>query len=181
VTPVVFAHFLNERLKAWRHDTYGSARTEEDQNRTDPAARTLRLEQPLPGTSSSEGGDLTLEDTLAHDLNAAGSSWSMAADDDEAAAGTARVEEAPDAVGPDGTEYRLIHQTARRLGATVKQLRHIEKAGGYTPLRAKDVPGSSHRCRPTRACTRPPPRRTSRSKWRCCAVAPTPAAWLVRS
>jgi hypothetical protein len=138
-THVLFTRYLEQHLKAWRLETYGPSgpATGQDPARTDPAARALSLEQPLPGTSSSQQDDgFTLEDTLAQDLNELGSSWTMASDD-----GGAKSEEAPEAVGPDGVAYRLIHQTARRLGATVKQLRHIEKAGGYTPLRAKDVPG----------------------------------------
>lgn len=129
LTHVLFTRYLERRLTAWRLSTYPSPYRE---SRAEPLLASL--DAPAYGAFAAAGDDPqegpTLGDTLSADQSA-----------DQA--GSVLLQEPPDAVGPSGEKYYLIEKTARRVGASVGQLRHMDRneGGGYTALRARDVPG----------------------------------------
>jgi hypothetical protein len=149
-THVLFTRYLEQHLKAWRLETYPPAWR---QARTEPAMASLDAPAYGQGTQDSSSGTgsagtvTLLGETIAAGMD--GFDDPEEGDGDRGGLGasaldtstTALLVETPDAVGPDNTGYFLIEKMARRMGATTHRLRHMEKAGIYVPLRAKDVPG----------------------------------------
>ncbi len=147
LTHVLFTRYLERRLTAWRLSAYPPPSRE---SRAEPLMTSL----DAPPPQHEEGRTLgdTLGDTLSSGLDQDYQDDEDASDDLSSPllpstssswvrTNSAVLQEPPDAVGPSGEKYYLIEKTARRLGAGVSQLRHIERNGGYTSLRARDVPG----------------------------------------
>jgi hypothetical protein len=136
LTHVLFTRYLQQRLKRWRLKEYPP-----EAGQRWPVMSSL--DAPAYGDGSQEAGP-TLGDMLssnpdqdtedASGLSAAASSWVRS----DAAV---LAHEPPDVLGPNGETYYLIEKVARWVGAGVSQLRHIERAGGYTSLRVKEVAG----------------------------------------
>lgn len=154
-TPIVFAHYLNERLASWWRRAYPPTPRE---------APTESLDRPA--YRDSEGP--ALGETIA-----GASGWQADAN--------VIVREEPAVVGPDGTPYLTIEQVSRQQGVTFKQLRYLETRlcihfsvkWNQPHLRMYEVTEKSAHC----PCTRvrsdtsrrrltPTPEATGRRRWR---------------
>jgi hypothetical protein len=113
---VGFALYISRNLYAWLQRHYPKERRRD---------RTVSLDQPAyAGDERGEG--LNLAEMLDVD-----SGWDIDPD-------TLSPEE-PEVTGPDGRRYYTIEQVARSFHFSVDQLRRMDRAGSYVPLRAKDV------------------------------------------
>lgn len=136
-TPIVFAHFLNERLETWWRKAYPPVPREAPLESLDRPAYG-GTEGPSLGETLTHEEPVTDEEPVTNGKTVTGASgWQVDS--------SAIPHEKPALISSDGISYLTIKQVMRQQGASMMQVRYLETAGLYMPKRAGEVSGACPR------------------------------------